>query len=120
MINYVNFTEERKEEYLKNAFREGNPSVFVWIHQFVQGSLRVIQMDELKYRFLYFRRSLRIYEHENKYLLKIVPIFNELLKFLVEEGKITTKVRKWCLSEFMEPNMAVIGAFEEYIAIKNE
>ena len=34
-----------------NAYEEGNPSIFVWIHQYIQGSLKVVEINELKYTF---------------------------------------------------------------------
>lgn len=47
MLEFCNFTEERKEEYIRDAFREGNPSVYLWINNFCQKKL-VIDVKELK------------------------------------------------------------------------
>lgn len=38
----------------------------------------------------------------------------------MEEGRISDKMRKWCVVELMELNMSVIGAFECYIKISKD
>lgn len=49
MLEHCSFTEEHKEEYLRQAFKQGNPSVYSWINAFVQGKHGIIDINELKY-----------------------------------------------------------------------
>lgn len=47
--------------------------------------------------------------------MSIVPIFSEILRSFVEEGRFTDKMRKWCVVELLELNTSILGAFEQYI-----
>jgi hypothetical protein len=54
-------------------------------------------------------------EYDNHSIMRIVPIFSELLRELENEGKVTLKMRKWAVFSFMEPSLTLIGAFEAYL-----
>lgn len=41
--------------------------------------------------------------------MRIVPIFSEILKSFVEEGRITDKMRKWSVVELMELNTSILA-----------
>ena len=51
--------------------------------------------------------------------MKVFPIYYELLKEFEKEGKITDKMRKWAVVNFMECSLNLIGAFEVYILQSN-
>ena len=108
MLRYCNFTEEKKEEYLREGFRGGHPSIYVWIRNYLAKKSQAMDVDEL-------RKTLKMKDSENKFLIKIVPILSELLRCFVEEGRMTHRVRKWVVTEFMELNLFVIGSFELYL-----
>jgi hypothetical protein len=110
MVEHCNFTEELREEYLRGAFKEGNPSVYSWINSFVQGKLDVIDWRDIK-------ANLRVQVQENKSIMNLIPIFSEILASFVDKGAITDKMRRWCVGELLELNLAILGAFEEYIRI---
>lgn len=48
MLEHCSFTEDYKEEYLREAFNQGNPSVYAWINAFVRGKYGVIDSSELR------------------------------------------------------------------------
>jgi hypothetical protein len=48
-----------------------------------------------------------------------VPLFNELMRELENEGKITYKMRKWAVFNFMELSLPLIAAFELYLLESN-
>ena len=65
-------------------------------------------MDEIK-------NTLKMKDSESKFLVRTVPIMNELMKCMVEEGTMTDKIRKWAVAEFIEVNLNVISTFELYL-----
>ncbi len=61
--------------------------MYLWIHNFCQKNTNIIDTSELK-------KSLKM-NTENKLIHRHMPIYNQILKKLEEDGKITDEVRKW-------------------------
>jgi hypothetical protein len=46
-------------------------------------------------------------------------LFNELIRELENEGKITFKMRRWAIFNFVELSLPLIAAFEQYLLDSN-
>ena len=59
-------------------------------------------------------------QRDLKFILSILPIYDEFLKLFVEDGLLTEKIRKWVIGEVLSQNMTVISAFELFLETKDE
>jgi hypothetical protein len=109
LLRFCDYGDPHKEEYLREAYYENNPSLFLWVRQFIK------TRDSEDCRPEYFRENLQKKEYEHRGVFKLLPIYCELLRELEREGKLTDKMRKWAMVNFMECHLPLISSFEVYL-----